>query len=459
MSLPRAGRHSSAWWRRWLRGLLIPIIAAGGPEVAVAAGGPSGGVGIPAPSPPKKTQRAGRPTSTHAPSSAGRPTPTRPPAATRRPSPAQSSPLAERGMWIWYVSASSGGNLSSIITTARTYGISTLIIKAGDGRTAWSQFNRQLVAALHAAGIRACAWQYLYGAHPIYEADVGAAAVQAGADCLVIDAESEYQGRYVQAQEYLRQLRRLIGSGYPVALAGFPYIDYHPGFPYSVFLGPGGAQYNVPQMYWPDIGASVDDVYTHTYEFNTLYERPIEPLGELAGNPAPGQVLRFRQLSRAYGATGVSWWDWQESTTRDWQAIDQPVGNLAGFTAAESLPILSLQSQGGIWAGDLVVWAQEHLASAGEQIQIDGAFGPATQAAVEQFQIAHGLPVTGVIDTSTWQALLSRRPLTVTWVTQQGQTIAVASRAGVRLPVPRSAHLRARGYEIPRDLGAGRAPH
>jgi hypothetical protein len=157
-------------------------------------------------------------------------------------------------------------------------------------------------------------------------------APRGGADCLLIDAESEYQGKYVQAQEYLTKLRQLIGSHFPVGLAGFPYIDYHPGFPYSVFLGPGGAQYNVPQMYWADIGTTVDDVYAHTYEFNTPYQRPIEPIGEVAGNPPPGQVIRFRQMSRAYGAAGVSWWDWQESSARDWRAIGQSVGNLSGFT-------------------------------------------------------------------------------------------------------------------------------
>ena len=49
--------------------------------------------------------------------------------------------LAGRGMWIWYISRSAGGTLSSIIATARQYGVSTLIIKSGDGRDMWSQFN------------------------------------------------------------------------------------------------------------------------------------------------------------------------------------------------------------------------------------------------------------------------------------------------------------------------------
>jgi hypothetical protein len=362
-------------------------------------------------------------------------------------------------MWIWQLPQSSGGDLSSIVQTAHTYGIGTLMIKSGDGATAWSQFNAQLVTFLHANGLKVCAWQYVYGNQPIYEAEVGAASVDAGADCLLIDAESEYEGKYVQAQEYVKKLHQLIGARMPVGLAGFPYIDYHPGFPYSVFLGAGGAQYNVPQMYWLDIGTTVDDVYAHTYDFNTLYGRPIEPLGELAGDPPPHQVIRFRQMSRSYGAAGVSWWDWQEASQRDWVAVGQPAGNLAGFTPDPAMPTLSIKGYGGIWAGDLVVWAQEHLYKAVGPMTIDGDYGAQTQAAVEQFQAARGLPLTGMVDPATWQALLRHRPVTVTWIKRGRKRVAVASRAGraaLMLPVPASAHLRAIRYEIPRHLGAGR---
>jgi peptidoglycan hydrolase-like protein with peptidoglycan-binding domain len=360
-------------------------------------------------------------------------------------------------MWIWYVSQSDGGNLASIVAVARSYGLGTLIIKSGDGAQYWSQFNSQLVSTLHADGLRVCAWQYVYGNQPLAEAEVGAEAVRSGADCLLIDAESEYQGKYVQAQEYMKKLRQLVGTRYPVGLAGFPYVDYHPSFPYSVFLGPGGAQYNVPQMYWPDIGTTVDAVFQHTYEFNALYGRPIEPIGEVAGNPPPGQILRFRQESRAYGAANVSWWDWQEASERDWRALGQSVGNLQGFTPDFSMPSLTVKSLGGIWAGDLVVWAQEHLYRAGYPMLIDGDFGSDTQAAVESFQTAHGLPATGIVDPTTWQALLRYQPVSVTWVHQKGKTTATAARGdSLILTPPASARLPARRYEIPPELGAGR---
>jgi hypothetical protein len=166
---------------------------------------------------------------------------------------------------------------------------------------------------------------------------LGADAVHDGADCLIIDAEGEYEGKYVAAQSYISWLRHLIGQSYPVALAGFPYIDYHPGFPYSVFLGPGGAQYNWPQMYWKDIGTSVGAVYEHTYTYNGVYQRAIDPLGQVAANPPMGQIIRFRQLSRTYGAAGVSWWDWQQASTTGWKSIAIGAGNLTGVSVAGDL--------------------------------------------------------------------------------------------------------------------------
>ena len=129
----------------------------------------------------------------------------------------------------------------------------------------------------------------------------------------MIDAEAQYQGRYAAAQTYIERLRSLIGSGYPVALAGFPYVDFHPSFPYSVFLGPGGAQYNAPQMYWKAIGTSVSAVYAHTYSFNRIYQRPIFPLGQLYSTRHPGRSCSFGSCL-GLRCRWHLWWDWQSAS-------------------------------------------------------------------------------------------------------------------------------------------------
>jgi peptidoglycan hydrolase-like protein with peptidoglycan-binding domain len=366
-------------------------------------------------------------------------------------------------MWMWILGDSDHGNLQSIIAQAHRYAINTLFIKSGDGTQTWSQFNPSVVSALHAGGLRVCAWQYVYGDYPLREAQIGANAVHAGADCLVIDAEAEYEGKYYEAQKYVTGLRRLIGSNFPVALAGLPYVDYHPSFPYSVFLGPNGAQYNLPQMYWHDIGTSVGTVFAHTYTYNRPYERPIYPLGQVYSSPPAWQIERFRQLLPAYGATGVSWWDWQEAARYSWGAISDGVSNFTA-TPVTAMPTLKKRA-----AGDLVVWAQEHLVSAGEPIKVDGGFGKQTLAAVESFQLAHGLTVDGVIGTATWTALLAYPPANVTWskpsskkVTRRSRSLTAGAVAAAdtggrgKLAAPLSALLPDRGEELSGAPGAGR---
>src|SRR5262249_27084337 len=138
------------------------------------------------------------------------------------------------GMWIWYVDRTEGGNLARIAARAKSHGIGTLYIKSSDGGSYWSQFNSPMVG-----GLRDCAWGFVYGDSPLAEARVAAAAVKRGADCFVIDAEGQYEGKYAAAERYMRALRARIGEEFPVALATFPYVDYHPAFPYSVFFAPG----------------------------------------------------------------------------------------------------------------------------------------------------------------------------------------------------------------------------
>jgi hypothetical protein len=363
-------------------------------------------------------------------------------------------------MWIWELPSTDGGSLSSIIADAHRYGVGTLLIKSSDGTDQWSQFNPQLVSTLHANGLRVCAWQYVYGNHPVTEAYMGAYAVRDGADCLVIDAESEYEGKYISAQTYITRLRKLIGNGYPVALAGFPYIDFHPAFPYSVFLGPGGAQYNAPQMYWRDIGTTTDAVFAHTYAYNLIYRRPIYPLGQVYSDPPAHQIVRFRALSRIYGAPGVSWWDWQEARQYAWTAMSRPAGTLPGYQ-----PYKLMAPIGKGYQGDLAVWAQEHLISAGFDIGVDGGFGKQTRNAVLRFQSDHGLTSDGVIGPATWAALLRYPPAKILWSvhhhTRQATVVSAFAKSGgapLIAPVPKSASRPARRYEIPASLGAGRQP-
>jgi putative peptidoglycan binding protein len=353
------------------------------------------------------------------------------------------NPLAGDGMWIWYLNRSSHGNLDAIATRAHARGIETVLIKSGDGKKYWSQFSSGMVSGLRARGLNVCAWQFIYGRSPVKEARVGAAAVARGADCLVLDVEGQYEGRYPQASTYMLTLRSLIGADYPLALASFPYVDYHPALPFSVFLGPGGAQYNIPQLYWKTIGTTVDQGFAHTWVWNRAYGRPILPLGQVYLNPKPNQIRRFRSLALAHGMEGVSWWDWQEARKRQWKAVGGQVSAAAGYLPYDSYPFLHLGSK-----GDYVAWAQQLLAGGGYSTPISGYFQSPTQSAVYTFQADHGLTQSGNLDVPTWDLLLKNEPLPVRWT--NGGAVAASGGSGRHLlPPPKSAKLPAVRDEIP----------
>jgi hypothetical protein len=199
---------------RWSRGALATKLARsrGGWTVRVPAGTAVGDVGV------TVRDRAGRRSNKrtiHVIALAALPS-----AFAARPG-ALPAAFAGNGMWIWYVGKSDGGNLDAIAERARAAGVGTVFVKSADGGDVWEQFSPQLVADLHARGLRACAWQFVYGADPQAEASAAAASIAAGADCFVIDAETKYEGRYASAQRYLAALRGAIGPDYPLGFTSF----------------------------------------------------------------------------------------------------------------------------------------------------------------------------------------------------------------------------------------------
>ncbi len=311
-------------------------------------------------------------------------------------------------MWAWVLSKTSGGNLDKIASQARKAGVKTIIFKAADAGNEWPQYSRALIDGLHQRGIKVCGYHFVYGRIALTEAKLSARIARKG-DCLLIDAEGQYEGRYTAAQQYMTALRNRIGDDYPVGLAPFPYIHFHGAFPYSVFLGPRGAQFDLPQMYWRDIGTTVDQVFASTYLYHRLYKRAVYPLGQAYYGPPNSEVARFRQLAQAYGATGVSWWVWQFAGP-NFKAIGQQLGPAKNAQVKDRWPTLRRT-----FKGDYVLWAQQHLIAAGQAVKADGIYSTAMVSAVEAFQGQNGLPVTGAIDSATWRALLARDPAKVSW--------------------------------------------
>ncbi|MDW5597578.1 peptidoglycan-binding domain-containing protein [Conexibacter stalactiti] len=421
--------------------------------VSVPKDAVSGAIRIVMPGP--KYSNAVRITVRKPPVTVTRPQPTRPPVSD--PGPGRSV-FDGSGMWIWYLRRAAGGDAAAIAEKAAAAGVRTIFLKSADGSNVWSQFSQAAIAELKATGLNVCGWQFVYGNDPIGEAQAAAASKAAGADCFVIDAEGAYEGKYAQAQRYTRALRAAVGDDFPIGLTSFPYVHYHPGFPYSVFMAPGGATFNLPQVYWKTIGTSVDTSLQITYQYNTVYETPIYPLGQTYDGTAAADVRRFRQLSLGYGATGVSWWVWDFASASDWGAVGAEVEALDVLDSPRYPTLRANGSRSGS-RGDLVVLAQQHLNGAGASLRVDGDYGPGTAAAVRAYQASKGITESGVLDEETWPTLLRETPVIPNWAAQASKASkarasarsASAARAGALPAVngPASAGLRARRNEIP----------
>ncbi len=313
---------------------------------------------------------------------------------------AATTPFDTQGMWIWYVSQAERGSVNRIAARARRYKVKTVFVKSSDGSNWWKQFD-QYIAPLKAKGLRVCAWQYIYGRNPAAEANLGARAVQAGADCLVINAEVEYKTKYTAAQTYITQLRSQIGTDYPLGFTSFAYPDFHPTVPYSVFLGPGGAQWNLPQMYFKAFGSRIRSVYYKTYSLNQIYQRKIHPLGQTYSGVRYRSVVEFRRNAKRYRTRGYSWWVWHHTRSDAWRGLRRRLGRV-GRKPATSYPLLRRGSK-----GDLVRWGKLKLNAAGATLSLNSNFDRPMANAVVVFQQQRGLPATGQLDALTWPVLQS----------------------------------------------------
>ena len=337
-----------------------------------------------------------------APDDAGQPLPGTQPVAPVTPGTLP-EPVQGNGQWIWMMSRS--GSIASIIARAQRNGLRTLYIKSGDGRSYWTQFDKA-VGPLKAAGLRVCAWQYVIGRRPEAEAAIAARAVRAGADCFVIDAESEferYKDRYSRVKRYMRALRAQVGPTYPVGMTSFPYVDYHGPFPYSAFFtGPDAANFNMPQVYWKAFRTSASKAVDRTLRWNRLFGVPIALLGSTYMRESRAEITAFRCASQVAGIQGVSWWDWQETRASQWSALGSP---LTCRTTASATARYAAFGRGS--RGDHVRRLQQLLVAAGVPVPVNGVFGPATATALSQFRAARGLAQSALTDDPTWSALLT----------------------------------------------------
>jgi hypothetical protein len=326
------------------------------------------------------------------------------------------SPLRGPGMWVWEVRAAGGAE--RIAADATAAGFRTVFLKSGDGVRYWRQFDAAL-PVLRAAGLRVCAWQYVYGRSPAREARVLARAERRGADCLVVDAESEmergtYNGSaHRAARSYMRELRRRVRRRVPVAMTTFAYVDLHRSFPYSAFAeGANAVDAFMPQVYWGAFRTRMASALTRSMRWNAVYGLPVAPIAGTYRGERPSDLRAFRCLAADLGADGVSYWSLQHTRRAQLPALALPTSCPRSKASTSTSADLALRGRYATLRtgtrGDAVTWLQGRLRAWGAPVPRTGLFRTRTRAAVVAFQRARGLRATGVVDGRTWDLLLQR---------------------------------------------------
>lgn len=254
--------------------------------------------------------------------------------------------VAGKGIFTWKLPRCERGDVVVIASTAKSANLSHVLVKIADGIIAykgdWGSTVDQVPAvvdALHAQGIQAWGWHYVYGDDPSGEARIAIQRIrQLQVDAYVIDAEAEYKkpGRRAAASRFMAELRSALPD-FPIALSSYRYPSLHPQLPWKEFLEK--CDYNMPQVYWMQAHNPGAQLARCLREFQAMTPyRTIIPTGaafrEHGWQPTAGEILEFLNTAKNSNLPAVNFWEWSQArsgvisgaweTIRDFSWVGEP---------------------------------------------------------------------------------------------------------------------------------------
>lgn len=229
--------------------------------------------------------------------------------------------LKGKGFYIWKIPSCENGNPEAIALTAYKAGLSHVLIKIANGVYDYNydtSTKEDLIApvaeALHKRNIKVLGWHYVFGDLPKDEAKAAIRQInRLPLDGYVIDAESEYKGKYTPCRIFMQELRNALPN-YPVALSSFRYPKYHMDLPWKDFLS--HCDLNMPQVYWEQSHNPGYQLERSQDEFKTAVSpfRPIIPTGAAycAGGwcPSSNELTELMEKAIALKMSAVNFWSW-----------------------------------------------------------------------------------------------------------------------------------------------------
>jgi hypothetical protein len=330
-----------------------------------------------------------------------------PPAEAPAP-PAATKPIVPlgKGMWLYQLSMSEGGDANKVVKKAKAAGLTHLYTRLGSSKKGFYAQDEldKLLPVAHAAGLKVIGWDFVYLTDPVADAVRSKAEIDYTTpdghkiDAFSADIETASEGVSLTAEAaaaYGAKLRALAGPNYPL-IATVPRPSPKRAFPFAEATAAFDAI--APMVYWQNRDPVTD--VAGAIDYLAQFGKPILPIGQAYnGGPEGGpdrdppkeQLVAFMNTAMAKGALGVSFWVWNHATPEQWSAIDE--------ATAWELPI------GRAATGAAAVFLQRVLSLLGHPVAQDGRLGPSTQTAIANVQRSFGLPATGKLDAATARSI------------------------------------------------------
>jgi hypothetical protein len=243
-----------------------------------------------------------------------------------------------KGMWIWQLGATEGGDVDRIVTRAARAGLRQLWVRVGDSKRGFygADVLDPLVAKAHAQGLRVIAWGFPHLYDPMGDAawtnEVLAWHDRAGnrVDGFSPDIEMATEGVALSEKRvkvYLGAVRQAAGNRLVVATVYRPTDRlWAPGaYPYAAIARYVDAF--APMVYWgcTEPGAAAFQTIARLAALRPVHligqAYDMGPEGGRMGAPSAAEIRRFLDVARRGGALGASFWSWQHANVVDWNAL------------------------------------------------------------------------------------------------------------------------------------------
>ena len=261
-------------------------------------------------------------------------------------------PSSGKGMWIWKIWNTEGGNLNTIVTKLKSNGVKWVIIKLGDSDSYYNRAGKILynwasayngfdnvITQFHNNGIKVFGWQFVYSYNK-WNTGTSESAVAnrildiKGIDGLIIDAEVAYEGqsKSAVASHYLQTIRANHFSAF-IGFSSFARVTGHQLFPWLEF----GlyCDVNMPQTYW---AARCITPATEIYRMETDFKhwettwqnegygssiKPKIPVGQggyfgSGCHVVSGEISTFSDMIQNKGYQGVSLYSYRIMNQNAW---------------------------------------------------------------------------------------------------------------------------------------------